>query len=224
MRSCDRPSNSSASTFCPSSVSNVYSFSTGTHGSSCRCFAISSSRAPSSCSRSCTAATAAVHSSRVPTLCFVIFPPPSETQTGGRLQTHRSSRDRLSDCPPQHDLERPVELGPCLFRQVVPLPRPCQHVRERAHADREREGALEAVTPGLQIRVAQPREPRVGRRQLVELFEEAERDDERCEGVRDRRVAPVEQAQPRALRVEVPHVEVVVLNRLRQAVCGELAA
>ena len=58
---------------------------------------------------------------------------------------------------------------------------------------------LETAAPRLQIRVAQPREPRVGRRQLVDLLEEAERHDERREGMRDRRVAPVEQAQPLAL-------------------------
>src|SRR6266487_5946203 len=72
MRSCDRPSKSSASVFFLSSVSKVYSFSTGTQGSSCRSFASSSSRLPSSCSRSCSCLTAADHSSRVPTLCFGI--------------------------------------------------------------------------------------------------------------------------------------------------------
>ena len=48
------------------------------------------------------------------------------------------------------------------------------------------------------------------------LLEEAEGDDERDERVRDRRVAPVEDAQPLALRVDVRHVEVVVLDRLRR--------
>src|SRR5213080_4805722 len=72
MRSCDRPSNSWASVFFPSSVSKVYSFSTGTQGSSCRCLASSSSRVPSSCSRSWSSLRAADHSSRVPTLCFGI--------------------------------------------------------------------------------------------------------------------------------------------------------
>src|SRR5919198_554100 len=72
MRSWDRPSKSSTSVFFPSSVSKTYSFSTGTHGSSCRCFASSSSISPSSCSRSCSASRAADHSSRVPTLCFGI--------------------------------------------------------------------------------------------------------------------------------------------------------
>src|SRR6266536_447799 len=73
MRSCDRPSNNSARVLFPSSVSKVYSFSTGTQGSSCRCFATSSSSLPSSCSRSCSSLTAACHSSRVPTLCWVIL-------------------------------------------------------------------------------------------------------------------------------------------------------
>ena len=34
MSSCERPSNSSGSDFGPSSVANLYCFSTGTHGSS----------------------------------------------------------------------------------------------------------------------------------------------------------------------------------------------
>ena len=72
MRSCERPSKSSASVFSPSSVSKTYSFSTGTHGSSARCFASSSSSEPSSCSRSCSALRAAAHSWRVATLCFGI--------------------------------------------------------------------------------------------------------------------------------------------------------
>jgi hypothetical protein len=114
--------------------------------------------------------------------------------------------------------------GPCLLWQVVPLPRPCERVRERADADRERKGAGETATPRLQVGVAQPPEPRVGRRQLVDLLEEAEGDDERGEGVRDRGVAPVEQAQPLVLCVEVRQVEVVLLNRLRYSVCGEFAA
>src|SRR5215216_1374619 len=72
MRSCDRPSNNSTSVFLPSSVSKVYSFSTGTQGRSCRCFATSSSRLPTSCSRSSSSLRAADHSSCVPTLCFGI--------------------------------------------------------------------------------------------------------------------------------------------------------
>src|SRR5438105_4689698 len=72
MRSCDRASKSSASVLRPSSVSKLYTFSTATHGSSCRCFANSSSTEPSSCSRSSSSLRAADHSSRVPTLCLGI--------------------------------------------------------------------------------------------------------------------------------------------------------
>src|SRR6266545_733284 len=72
MRSCDRPSNNSTSVFFPSSVSKTYSFSTGTQGSSCRCFATSSSRLPTSCSRPSSSLRAADHSSCIPTLCFGI--------------------------------------------------------------------------------------------------------------------------------------------------------
>src|SRR5262249_36197920 len=118
----------------------------------------------------------------------------------------------------------PVELWVRVLRQRVPLPRPCERMRERADADRESERVGETATPRLQIRVAQPREPRIARRQVVDLLQEPERDTERCEGVRDRRVAPIEEAQPLTLCVDVRRVEVVVLNRLRYIVCGELAA
>src|SRR3984893_11069614 len=51
-RSCERPSKSSASVFLPSSVSNSYSFSTGTQGRSSRFLLISSfRRACSACPR-----------------------------------------------------------------------------------------------------------------------------------------------------------------------------
>ena len=102
------------------------------------------------------------------------------------------------------------------------MPAPGERVRERADADRKREGVGETRAPRLQIRVAEPGEPRVRGRQLVRLLEETEGDDERRERVRDRRVAPIEYAQPLALRVEVRQVEVVVLNRLGDVMRGEL--
>src|SRR4051794_29934378 len=74
-RSCERPSKSSASVFLPSSVSNSYSFSTGTHGSCRRCsvtFFVSSACSASSLASS---SRAACHSSRVPTVCSVMVPP-----------------------------------------------------------------------------------------------------------------------------------------------------
>ena len=90
MRSCERPSNSSTNVFFPSSVSKTYSLSTRTHGSSWRCFAISSSSFPSSCSRSSSFLRAADHSSIVPTACFgMAFPPWDDVQgrpaAGGKL-------------------------------------------------------------------------------------------------------------------------------------------
>ena len=42
--------------------------------------------------------------------------------------------------------------------------------------------------------------------------------------MRDRRVTPVEDAQPFAVGVEVRHVEVVVLDRLWYVVWGEVGA
>ena len=40
----------------------------------------------------------------------------------------------------------------------------------------------------------------------------------------DRRVAPVEHAQPSTVCVDVRHVQVVVLDRFRHLVCGQLVA
>src|SRR5439155_945152 len=79
-------------------------------------------------------------------------------------------------------------------------------------------------SPRLQIYVAQPREPRVARRQFVELLEEAEGNDERRKRVRDRRIAPVQHPQPLASSKDICHVQVVVLNRLGHLACGQFAA
>src|SRR5215218_9796480 len=72
MRSCERPRKRSASEALPSSVSNRYSLSMRTHGSSCRRRASSSLRLVSSFSAASSSIRAASHSSRVPDMCFVI--------------------------------------------------------------------------------------------------------------------------------------------------------
>src|SRR5271156_5286840 len=71
-RSCDRPRKRSASAALPSSVSNRYSLSTRTHGSSRRRRASSSLRRVSSFSALSSSSRAASHSSRVPVLGVVI--------------------------------------------------------------------------------------------------------------------------------------------------------
>src|SRR4029077_7557663 len=71
-RSCERPRKRSASEALPASVSNRYSLSIRTHGSSCRCRASSSLRRVSSFSAWSRSSRAASHSLRVPVLCFVI--------------------------------------------------------------------------------------------------------------------------------------------------------
>src|SRR5712664_4376382 len=70
--SCERPRKRSASETLPSSVSNRYSLSIRTHGSSCRRRASSSLRRVSSFSASSSSSRAASHSLRVPVMCFVI--------------------------------------------------------------------------------------------------------------------------------------------------------
>src|SRR6201984_2311380 len=72
MSSCEPPLKRSAREALPSSVSNRYSLSTRTHGSSCRRRASSSLRRVSSFSASSSSSRAASHSSRVPVMCFVI--------------------------------------------------------------------------------------------------------------------------------------------------------
>src|SRR5919197_2184572 len=75
-RSCERPSNSSSRVFLPSSVSNSYTFSTGTHGSSSRFFLISSFSCACSVSSFASLSRAACQSRRVPMLCSGMFLPP----------------------------------------------------------------------------------------------------------------------------------------------------
>src|SRR5438067_11891156 len=70
--SCERPWKRSASDALPCSVSNRYSLSIRTHGSSCRRCASSSLRRVSSFSASSSSSRAASHSLRVPVMCFVI--------------------------------------------------------------------------------------------------------------------------------------------------------
>jgi hypothetical protein len=60
--------------------------------------------------------------------------------------------------------------------------------------------------------------------EACDLLEETERYDERRGRVRDRRIAPVEHAKLRALRVDVRHVQVVMLNRFWDVVGIELVA
>src|SRR6266545_3416272 len=68
----DRPPKRSVNEALPSSVSNGYSLSIRTHGSSCRRRASSSLRRVSSFSASSSSSRAASHSLRVPVMCFVI--------------------------------------------------------------------------------------------------------------------------------------------------------
>src|SRR5919199_6537848 len=92
-RSCERPSNSSASVFFPSSVSNSYCFSTGTHGSSRRFSVTFCPSSAYSASSFASSSRAACHSSRVPTLCSVMASSSrmSRVMTRPGRVTHRSS-------------------------------------------------------------------------------------------------------------------------------------
>jgi hypothetical protein len=72
--------------------------------------------------------------------------------------------DRLGDCAPQHDREVGVEARSFLRRERSPLPHVRDRARERADTDRERKCVTEVSAPRLEVRVSQPREPRVARR------------------------------------------------------------
>src|SRR3954451_3710365 len=112
-RSCERPSNSSASVFLPSWVSNTYSLSTGTQGSSRRLRLISWLRSACWASSCASSSRAVCHSSRVPVLCSGMDLPPSKqfhkkADLAGRRNSSAagrgsaSSRIRLE--PGRHDL------------------------------------------------------------------------------------------------------------------------
>src|SRR6185312_8886127 len=95
--SCERPSKSSARVFLPSSVSNSYSFSTGTQGRSRRFFLISSFLCACSPSSLASSSRAACHSSRVPILCSGISSP----FVG--LGRYREDRQRSENSSPQRE-------------------------------------------------------------------------------------------------------------------------
>src|SRR5712671_427321 len=130
-RSCERPRKRSASVALPWSVSNRYSLSTRTHGSSCRRRAISSLRRVSSFSASSSSSRAASHSLRVPVMCFVIALSPfgcaswfvrfRRSRRGTRQ--HRSGHcGELSFRGLRGGLELPAELRGVRVREDVLLP------------------------------------------------------------------------------------------------------
>src|SRR6266851_9454721 len=122
--------------------------------------------------------------------------------------------DCLSDRPSQDYRKPSVEIGPRVFRERIALPAPCDRMRKPADTDREFERLFQAAPPRLEVGVAQPAEPGVIGTKSVELLEEPERLEQREKGMRDRRVSPIDDAEPTFVCIEVCHVEVVVLDRL----------
>src|SRR2546428_7762352 len=106
---------------------------------------------------------------------------------------------RLSDRPPQDDRERPVEVGPRLDRECIPLPGPCDRMRKPADADRDFESLLQSAPPRLQVRIPKPAEPGVIGSEVVELLEEPERHHQREKGMRDRGVSPIHDSELAAM-------------------------
>src|SRR6266513_2627009 len=134
-RSCERPSNNSASVFLPSSVSNSYSFSTGTQGSSSRFFLASSLSCACSASSFASSSRAACQSSRVAILCsgIPVFP----------LFDFR--RLRVTGLDRGH----PANSSPCRRQDLnlrppgYELPRLCRPVPRRRRDDLEDEGEVD---------------------------------------------------------------------------------
>src|SRR6266852_4662586 len=127
--SCERPSKSSASVFLPSSVSNSYSFSTGTQGSSRRFPLISSFRSACSDSSLASSTRAACHSSRVPILCSGIASSSSPTRAlphEPNPSSHRTltgSRTETPDDPETHRKCRRCPLPRRVTRTRIPVSR-----------------------------------------------------------------------------------------------------
>ena len=98
------------------------------------------------------------------------MPPLADGHTASRGRSPSASSeevalgDRLGDCAPQHGREVGVEERSFLRRERDPLPHVRDRARERADADGERECGSEVSAPRLEVRVAQPREPRVAGR------------------------------------------------------------
>src|SRR6266536_1331424 len=108
IRSCEHPSKSSARELVPSAVSKLYSFSTGTQGSSRRLRASSSLRRVSSFSSLSSASRSACHSSWVPILCPVIDAPPpwSRTRRDGATRPRGLGRPRCGPTAPRPGTRR----------------------------------------------------------------------------------------------------------------------
>src|SRR5918994_450419 len=128
--SCERPSKSSARVFLPSSVSNSYSFSTGTQGRS-RCFClISSFRSACSPSSLASSSRASCHSSRVPILRSGISSPSSPTKRSREPTSSDRTLPALTAArthePPGFDralalhLDEPQWLGGEVVAQELP--------------------------------------------------------------------------------------------------------
>src|SRR5258708_3852200 len=109
--SCERPSKSSPSVFLPSSVSNSYSFSTRTQGSSRRFLWISSFSSACSPSSFASSSRAACHSSWVPILCSDISKPP--------VGLERYLRVGVAGCFERELLREPVAEGAIELRVVT---------------------------------------------------------------------------------------------------------
>src|SRR5438067_2297878 len=114
----------------------------------------------------------------------------------------RALQVRLIDGAREDSREPGVEFDALGQQHRVAVAEP----RERVCDDPDSLSEVERrdlAAPRLEERVAKPGVGRIPRRHLDDLLEDAEGDDEREERVRDRRVAPVEDAQGVAVGVDV---------------------
>src|SRR5438132_11681324 len=98
---------------------------------------------------------------------------------------------RAGEREPKDHREPPVELRPLRWRQRGTLRQPRDRMGKTAEAKRQIEGLPPIAAPRLEIRVTQPREPRIVRGETVLLGKEPGRDEQREVRMRDRRVSPI---------------------------------
>src|SRR3954452_4974347 len=109
--SCERPSNSSARDLVPSAVSKLYSFSTGTQGSSWRFRASSSLRRVSFFSSASSSSRAVWYSSCVPIRCSVIALPPESSECAYIVSTMANDLFKALGHPIRRDIVERLSGG-----------------------------------------------------------------------------------------------------------------
>ena len=105
-----------------------------------------------------------------------------------------------------------VERPPVVVGHGAPVAEPADRLGDQPNAHCEVETCTEVSIPRLQVRIPEASEPRVIRRQPIDLLEPFEGHHQGSEGVADTGIAPIEDAQRRPIDEQAPEVQVVVLD------------